>query len=72
MHDELYKLIHNVPFRAFTVCLTDQRRFPVPSRDHIFLSKGGTVIIQDDLGVIDIISVRQISSIQIMDELTAA
>ena len=68
MYEEIYKLIHNVPFRYFTVFVTDQRKFPVPTRDHIFLGKGGTVIVQDDAGVIDIISPQQIASVQLLEE----
>ena len=39
MYGEIYKLIHNVPFRHFTVFLTDPRMFPVPARDISFFPK---------------------------------
>ena len=72
MYDDLFLLIHKVPYRPFTVCLTDQRQIAVPTRDHVMLTKKGTLIVQDDKGLVDIISPGQIASVQFVEDSAAA
>jgi hypothetical protein len=73
MYEEIDKLIHAVPFRAFTVFLTDQRKFPVPTRDHVLPGKKGALLfIQDDAGLVDIISLRNIASARVVEDAAAA
>jgi|GEM_PF-6238646 len=67
MYEELQKLIHSAPWRAFTVYLSDGRSFPVPTRGHVMLTKKATLHLQNDEGIVDIIGLRQISSVQLQE-----
>ena len=71
MYGELLQLIHSVPWRVFTVHLADGRSFPVPTRAHVMLTRKGTLHIQNDEGLVNIISPGQISSVQV-EELAEA
>ena len=52
--------------------MTDQRKFPVPTRDRVLLTKMATLHVQNDEGPVDIINLRNVASVQLMEESAAA
>lgn len=71
MYEELQQLIHSAPWRRFTVYLADGRSFPVPTQDHVMLTRKRTLHLQNDEGIVDIIGLGQISSVQ-LEEMAGA
>ena len=56
MIEELRKLIKAVPFNPFTLEVSSGRHVHVPHPDHILVTAKGVIAVEDDEGLVDIIS----------------
>ena len=56
MLEELKKLIKAVPFYPFTLQVSSGRNIHVPHPDHILVTSKGVIAVEDDEGLVDIIS----------------
>jgi hypothetical protein len=64
MLEELRKWIRAVPFQPFQIELSSGRVLKVPHPDHILVTSGGIVGVEDDAGLLDVVAVLHITSIQ--------
>jgi hypothetical protein len=64
MLEELRKWIRAVPFQPFQIGLSSGRVLKVPHPDHILVTSGGIVGVEDDAGLLDVVVVLHITSIQ--------
>jgi hypothetical protein len=62
MLEELRKWVRSVPFQPFAIELSSGRQLPVPHPDHILVGRG-MVAIEDDQGLIDVVSALHITGI---------
>lgn len=63
MLEELKKWTKAIPFLPFTVHVADGRSFPVPHPDHILVTAKGLVVIEDDVGLVDVLPILLVSGI---------
>jgi hypothetical protein len=64
MLEELRKWIRAVPFRPFQIELSGGRTLKVPHPDHILVTSGGIVGVEDDAGLLDVVAVLHITNIR--------
>lgn len=64
MLEELRNRIKAIPFIPFSLFVADGREFPVPHPDHILVTSGGLVAIENDQGLLDILPIFHISGIR--------
>ena len=64
MLEELRKWIRAVPFQPFQIELSSGRALKVPHPDHILVTSGGMVAVEDDAGLVDVIAALHITSIR--------
>jgi hypothetical protein len=63
MLEELRKWVRAVPFQPFQIELSGDRVLNVPHPDHIFVTSGGIVAVEDDAGLLDVVAALHITSI---------
>ena len=63
MLEELRKWIRAVPFQLFQIELSGGRVLRVPHADHILVTSGGIVGVEDDDGLLDVVAALHITSI---------
>ncbi|MEO6873010.1 MAG: hypothetical protein ABI233_12445 [Chthoniobacterales bacterium] len=71
MLDEIRKAVHRTPFQPFGVELSSGEMIPVPHPDHIFVGKT-LVVVEDDKGVIDVLSSLHMARIRYQGRETEA
>jgi hypothetical protein len=60
------KARETAPFKAFTIYLSDQRRFLIPHQDFVWIVPGGrTIGIADENGTVEIVDLVQITSLKV-------
>ena len=64
MLEELRKWIRAVPFQPFRIELSSGRILEVPHPDHILVTSGGMVGVEDDQGLLDVVAALHITSIR--------
>jgi hypothetical protein len=64
MLEELRKWIRAVPFQPFQIELSSGRALKVPHPDHILVTTGGMVAVEDDVGLVDVVAALHITSIR--------
>jgi hypothetical protein len=64
MLEELRKWIRAVPFQPFQIELSSGCVLKVPHPDHILVTSGGIVGVEDDAGLLDVVAVLHVTSIQ--------
>lgn len=64
MLEELRKWIRAVPFQPFRIELNSGRVLEVPHPDHILVTSGGMVGVEDDQGLLDVVAALHITSIR--------
>ena len=64
MLEDLRKWIRAVPFQAFQIELSSGRALKVPRPDHILVTTGGMVAVEDDAGLVDVVAALHITSIR--------
>ena len=62
MREQIQKLLHAVPFEAFSVDVAEDVAYSIPIPDHVLLGKN-VLVIEDDKGYVDIISYQHIRRI---------
>ena len=66
--EQLRKAREKAPFKPFTICLSDQRRFRIPHQDFVWIVPGGrTIGIADEAGAVEIVDLVHITSIKLND-----
>lgn len=64
MIPDIRKRVSAVPFVPFAIRTTDDREYPVPTIDHIYLPPGGgRVIVSDDDGVTVLLTGLHVSAL---------
>ena len=63
MLEELRKWVRAVPFQPFLIELSSGRQLQVPHPDHILVGRG-MVAVEDDEGLIDVITALHITGIR--------
>jgi len=64
MLEELRKWIRAVPFQPFQIELSSGRALKVPYPDHILVTTGGMLAVEDDAGLVDVVAALHITSIR--------
>ena len=64
MLEELLKWTRAVPFQPFQIELSSGRTLKVPHPDHILVTSGGIVGVEDDAGLLDVVAALHITSIR--------
>lgn len=64
MPEELRKWIREEPFQPFRIELSSRRVLEVPHPDHILVTSGGMVGIEDDDGLLYVVAALHIASIR--------
>lgn len=64
MLEELRKWTRAVPFQPFQIELSSGRVLKVPHPDHILVTSGGMVGVEDDAGLLDVVAALNITSIR--------
>jgi hypothetical protein len=64
MLEELRKWIRAVPFQPFRIELGSGRTLEVPHPDHILVTSGGMVGVEDDDGLLYVVAALHITSIR--------
>ena len=74
MKDRIRELMHQTPFRPFTLHLADGREFRIDHPDYIFASPqlGLEILVSTEEGRIHYISAMQITSIDLLSSVEAA
>ena len=67
MHVEQVKKAHaHIPFRPFTICMSDQRRFEIQHPEYLWIIPGGrTVAVADEAGAVELIDLVHVSSLRL-------
>ena len=64
--EQVRKARDQAPFRTFTICLSDQRRFVIPHPDFLWVMPGGrTIAIADENGAAEIIDLVHVTSLRL-------
>ena len=64
--EQVRKARSRAPFKPFTICLSDQRRFQIPHQDFVWIVPGGrTIGISDEVGAVEIVDLVHITSIKL-------
>ena len=64
MLEELRKWSWAVPFQPFQIELGSGRTLKVPHADHILVTSGGIIGVEDDAGLLDVMAALHITSIR--------
>ena len=68
---EIRKAVRRVPFQPFGIELSSGETVPVPHPDHIFVGKT-RVVVEDDKGLIDVLSALHMARIRYQERETKA
>ena len=64
--EQVKKARESAPFKAFTIYLSDQRRFEIPHADFVWVMPGGrTIGIADEKGAAEIIDLLHVTSLKL-------
>ena len=64
MIGDIRKHLETAPFRPFRIRMADDREYPVPTIDHIYLPPGASrVVVTDDEGLISLLPALLISGL---------
>jgi hypothetical protein len=64
--EQIKKAREKAPFKAFTIFLSDQRRFEIPHPDFIWVMPGGrTIGIADESGAAEIVDLVHVTSVKL-------
>ena len=64
--NQVRKARDQAPFRPFTICLFDQRRFPIRHADFLWVVPGDrTIGVADERGAVELIDLLHVSSLSI-------
>lgn len=69
MLDEIRKAVRKFPFQPFGIELSSGEMIPVPHSDHFFVGKT-RIVVEDDKGVIDLLSALHMARIRYQDRET--
>ena len=64
--EQVRKAREKAPFKAFTIYLSDQRRFEIPHPDFVWVMPGGrTIGIADEKGAAEIVDLVHVTSLKL-------
>ena len=64
--EQVRKAREQAPFKAFTIYLSDQRRFEIPHPDFVWVMAGGrTIGVADENGAAQIVDLVHVTSLEI-------
>jgi len=64
--EQVRKAREQAPFKAFTIYLSDQRRFEIPHPDFLWVMPGGrTIGIADENGAAEIVDLVHVTSLKL-------
>lgn len=64
--EQVRKAREKAPFKAFTIYLSDQRRFEIPHPDFVWVMPGGrTIGIADETGAAEIVDLVHVTSLKL-------
>ena len=64
--EQVRKARGQAPFKAFTIHLSDQRRFEIPHPDFLWVMPGGrTIGVADEKGAAEIIDLVHVTSLEL-------
>jgi hypothetical protein len=64
--EQVRKAREQAPFKAFTIYLSDQRRFEIPHQDFLWVMPGGrTIGIADENGAAEIVDLVHVTSLNL-------
>jgi hypothetical protein len=62
MREQTLKLLHKIPFQAFSVDIAADVAYSIPTPDHVLAGKN-VLVIEDDSGLVDMIPYAHIRRI---------